>query len=50
MGGEWRGVSTTSLSNTTAGEICTQLGFSGDGELNAIFMFAECFIIIQNPL
>ena len=32
MGGQWRGVSTTSLSNTTAGEIYTRLGFSGDGE------------------
>ncbi len=31
VGGQWRGVSTTSLSNTTAGEICTRLGFSGDG-------------------
>ncbi|XP_064397187.1 neurotrypsin-like isoform X2 [Halichondria panicea] len=30
VGGQWRGVSTTSLSNTTAGEICTRLGFSAD--------------------
>ena len=52
MGGQWRGVSTTSLSNTTAGEICTRLGFSGDGELNAIIYVChnyECFIIITEP-
>ena len=52
MGGQWRGVSTTSLSNTTAGEICARLGFSGDGELNVIiyvFHNYECFIIITEP-
>ncbi len=36
VGGQWRGVSTTSLSNTTAGEICTRLGFSGDGKIKWI--------------
>ncbi|XP_064397168.1 neurotrypsin-like isoform X2 [Halichondria panicea] len=30
VGCQWRGVSTTSLSNTTTGEICTRLGFSGE--------------------
>ncbi len=52
MGGQLRGVSTTSLSNTTAGEICARLGFSGDGELNVIiyvFHNYECFIIITEP-
>ena len=38
--GYWRGVSTTSLSNTTAGELCTRLGFSGDGKFTVIIIFA----------
>ncbi len=47
VGDQWRGVSITSLSNTTAGEIiCTRLGFSVDGELNVNFYVRHNFEII----
>ncbi len=46
MGGQWRGVSTTSLSNTRAGEICARLGFSGDGKLNVNFFICHNFMSV----
>ncbi len=43
VGGQWRGVCTASLSNTTAGEICTRLGFSGDGIIMFMVINYDCF-------
>ncbi len=49
VGGQWRGVSTTSLSNITAGDICTRLGFSADGELNVIYVRHNFAKLLSEP-